>query len=116
MKTPSLDAEITRFIVRYLEVSGLSTATTVTQQRIDYEAMVHQFSYPHPVGIRTRDSRVAGRHADIALRHYYHGPGNDSALILIFARWWLLRRHHRARHISPRGQITDPSGMNFTSQ
>jgi acetyl esterase len=82
METPSLDAEITRFIVRYLEVSGLSTATTVTQQRINYEAMVRQFSYPHPAGIRTRDSRVAGRHGDIALRHYHHGPGNDSALIL----------------------------------
>jgi len=44
MKTVSLDAEITRFIKRYLEVSGLSTATSVTQQRIDYEAMVRQFS------------------------------------------------------------------------
>jgi acetyl esterase len=82
MKTPSLDTEITRFIERYLEVSGLSTATSVAQQRIDYEAMVRQFSYPHPAGIRTRDSRVAGRHGDIPLRHYYHGPGNDNALIL----------------------------------
>ena len=53
----------------------------MTQQRIDYEAMVHKFCYPHAAGIRTRDSRVAGRHGDIALRHYYHGPGNDSALI-----------------------------------
>jgi len=82
MKTPSLDPEITRFIERYLETSGLSTTTSVTQQRIDYEAMVRQFSYPHPAGIRTRDTRVAGRHGDIPLRHYYHGPGNDSALIL----------------------------------
>jgi acetyl esterase len=58
----------------------------VSQQRIDYEAMVRQFSYPHPPGIRTRDSRVAGRHGDIPLRHYYHDPSydnhNDSALIL----------------------------------
>jgi acetyl esterase len=86
MKTPSLDAETNRFIERYLEVSGLSTATSVAQQRIDYEAMVRQFSYPHPPGIRTHDSRVAGRHGDIPLRHYYHSPGpgndNDSALIL----------------------------------
>ena len=82
MKTASLDTEIIRFIERYLEASGLSTTTSVTQQRIDYEAMVRQFSYPHPPGIRSRDSSVAGRHGDIPLRHYYHGPGNDSALIL----------------------------------
>jgi acetyl esterase len=82
MQTPSLDAEIARFVDRYLEVSRLSTATTVTQQRVDYEAMVRHFSYPHPAGIRTRDSRVAGRHGDIPLRYYHHGPGNDSALIL----------------------------------
>jgi acetyl esterase len=82
MKNPSLDAEIIRFIERYLEASGLSTSTSVKQQRIDYEAMVHQFLYPHPPGIRTRDCSVAGRHGDIPLRHYHHGPGNDSALIL----------------------------------
>ena len=71
METAALDAEITRFIKRYLEVSGLSTATSVTQQRIDYEAMVRQFSYPHPADIRTRDSTVTGRHGDIPLRHLY---------------------------------------------
>ena len=86
MQTPPLDAEITRCIDRYLDVSGLSTATTVTQQCIDYEAMAGDFSYPHPAGIRSRDSRVPGRHGDIPLRHYCHSPGydnsNDSALIL----------------------------------
>jgi hypothetical protein len=54
MKNPSLDAEIIRFIECYLKTSGLSTSTSVKQQRIDYEAMVRQFSYPHPPGIRTR--------------------------------------------------------------
>jgi acetyl esterase len=82
MKSSPFDAEITQFINRYLELSGLSTATSVAQQRIDYESMVRQFTYPHPVGIRTEDSELPGRHGDIPLRHYYHGPGNDSALIL----------------------------------
>jgi acetyl esterase len=82
MKSPTFDAEITQFINRYLEVSGLSTATSVAQQRIDYESMVRQFTYPHPAGIRTEDSELPGRHGDIPLRHYYHGPGDDSALIL----------------------------------
>ena len=82
MKSPSFDAEITQFIINYLELSGLSTATSVAQQRIDYESMVHQFAYPHPPGIRTEDSRLQGRHGDVPLRHYYHGSGDDSALIL----------------------------------
>ena len=82
MKSSPFDAEITQFIKRYLELSGLSTATSVAQQRVDYAAMVHQFTYPHPAGIRTEDSELPGRHGDIPLRHYYHGPGDDSALIL----------------------------------
>ena len=82
MKSPSFDAEITQFINRYLALSGLSTATSVAQQRIDYELMVRQFTYPHPAGIHTEDSHLQGRHGDISLRHYHHGTGNDSALIL----------------------------------
>jgi len=82
MKSPSFDAEITQFIERYLELSGLSTATSVAQQRTDYESMVRQFTYPHPANIRTEDSRLQGRHGHIPLRHYYHGPADDSALIL----------------------------------
>lgn len=82
MKKPVLDAEFTAFIDHYLAVSGLSTATSVAQQRIDYEAVVRQFNYAHPPGITTRDSRIAGRHGDIPLRHYSYGSGDDSTLIL----------------------------------
>jgi acetyl esterase len=82
MDEPKIDPEITAFIEHYLGVSGLSTATSVAQQRIDYEAVVRQFSYPHPAGISTRDSRLAGRHGDIPLRHYRYGDGNDDAQIL----------------------------------
>jgi len=84
MKTgfDSLDSEVSAFIARYLEVSGLSTATSVAQQRIDYEAVVRQFSYPHPRGVHTRDSRVDGRHGEIPLRHYRYQAGDERALIL----------------------------------
>jgi len=82
MKKPVLDTEITAFIEHYLTVSGLSTATSVAQQRIDYEAVVRQFSYAHPAGISTRDSCLAGRHGDIPLRHYSYASGNENALIL----------------------------------
>jgi acetyl esterase len=82
MDTTSLDSEMNAFIARYLEVSGLSTATSVTQQRIDYEAMVRQFSYPHPRGVQTRDSTVNGRHGEIPLRHYRYKAGNERAVIL----------------------------------
>ena len=82
MNPASFDSQMIAFIRRYLEVSGLSTATSVTQQRIDYEAMVRQFSYPHPAGVQTRDSVVQGRHGDIPLRHYRYKAGNDRVLIL----------------------------------
>jgi acetyl esterase len=82
IKKPALDAEITAFIDRYITVSGLSTATSVAQQRSDYDTVVRQFSYAHPPGINTRDSRLAGRHGEIPLRHYSYRGGNDSALIL----------------------------------
>ncbi len=82
MNKPALDAEIAAFIDHYLSVSGLSTATSVAQQRTDYEAVVRQFSYAHPSGISTHDSLLAGRHGDIPLRHYSYGSGNDNALIL----------------------------------
>jgi len=82
MKSPSFDAEITQFIKRYLELSGLFTAASVAQQRIDYETIVRQFTYPHPAGIRTEDSVLPGRHGDIPLRHYYYGSGDDRALIM----------------------------------
>jgi len=82
MNRPVLDSEITAFIEHYLAVSGLSTATSVAQQRIDYEAVVRQFSYAHPAGISIRDNRLAGRHGDIPLRHYSYTSGNDNALTL----------------------------------
>jgi acetyl esterase len=82
MPWPALDPEIIRFIDRYLEASGLSTASSVAQQRIDYEAVLRQFTYPHPPGVRSNDSKVDGRHGEIPLRHYQLEHGNDNALIL----------------------------------
>ena len=82
MTRPALDPEILRFIDCYLEASGLSTTTSVAQQRIDYEAVLQQFNYPHPPGVRSSDSKVDGRHGDIPLRHYRFEQGNDNALIL----------------------------------
>jgi len=78
----ALDPEVLAFIDKYLEVSSLSTATSVKQQRLDYEAMVRHFRYPHPPGLRARDSTVDGRHGRIPLRHYQYGSGNHGALIL----------------------------------
>ena len=77
-----LDPEMASFIERYLEVSGLSTATSVEQQRIDYEAVVRQFRYAHPEGVETWDSVCRGRHGQIPLRHYRYRGGNDAALVL----------------------------------
>lgn len=82
MKPAELDPEITRFIERYLAASSLSTATSIAQQRRDYEALLRQFSYPHPPGVTCDDSQTEGRHGVIPLRHYRRGPGDDSALIL----------------------------------
>ena len=67
MREFSLDPGIIAFIDRYIEVSGLSTATTIDQQRIDYQAIVRHFRYPHPPGLKTRDSEVDGRYGKIAI-------------------------------------------------
>ncbi|MCP4389884.1 MAG: alpha/beta hydrolase [Gammaproteobacteria bacterium] len=77
-----LDPEMQAFIDSYLEVSRLSTATSIAQQRVDYYTMVKHFCYAHPAGITSSDSVANGRHGDIPLRHYRSGEGNDSALIL----------------------------------
>jgi acetyl esterase len=77
-----LDPEVRAFIDSYLEVSSLSTATSVSQQRQDYESMVRHFCYPHPPGITTFDSEVSGRHGQIPLRHYRLANGNSNALIM----------------------------------
>ena len=82
MPNSALDPEISRFIDCYLQASSLSTATSIEQQRRDYEDVVRQFSYPHPAGIRSSDRSIAGRHGSIPLRHYRNGRGNDQALIL----------------------------------
>ena len=82
MPRPAVDPEISRFIERYLQASGLSTASSIEQQRRDYESVVRQFSYPRPSGIRSSDRRIAGRHGDIPLRYYRHGRGDGRALIL----------------------------------
>jgi len=81
MPRPAPDPETASFIERYLEASGLSTASSVQQQRIDYGSMLSQFTYPHPPGISSSDSKVEGRHGDIPLRHYRFEQGNDRALI-----------------------------------
>ena len=111
----------------------------MTQQRIDYEAMVRQFSYPHPPGIRTRDAAVAGRHGDIPLRddarlyveRLQNAGGaarwiNESGLVLDYLRaprlssrqrrlHAHLRRNQRTRQLNPRGQTMVSAGMNITT-
>ena len=77
-----LDSEMRAFIDSYLEVSSLSTATSIEQQRSDYEAMLRHFRYPHPPGLACKDDIIKGRHGDIPVRHYRRGEGNDAALIL----------------------------------
>lgn len=82
MKEFDLDPEVATFIEKYIEVAGLSTTTSVAQQRIDYEALVRHFSYPHPPGLGTRDEAIKGRHGLIPLRHYRHRQVNSDAMIL----------------------------------
>jgi hypothetical protein len=65
-----LDSEMRAFIASYQEASSLSTATSIEQQRSDYEAMLRRFRYPHPPGLNCRDDIVEGRHGGIPLRHY----------------------------------------------
>jgi acetyl esterase len=77
-----LDPEMRAFIDKYREVSSLSTATSIEQQRSDYDAMLRHFCYQHPPGLVSNDAIVNGRHGDIPLRHYRHGEGNHRALIL----------------------------------
>lgn len=82
MKEFSLDPDIIAFIDRYLEVSSLSTATSVDQQRIDYEALVQHFCYPHPPGLSTQDIEIIGRHGKIPLRYYHSQQANSDARIM----------------------------------
>lgn len=77
-----LDDEMLAFIDRYIEVSSLSTATSIAEQRRDYDKMVRHFSYACPEGVSSRDHTVGGRHGDIPLRFYRYGEGDSSALIL----------------------------------
>ena len=82
MKEFNLDPEIVAFIEKYLDVSNLSTASSVTQQRIDYDAVVRHFYYPRPSGLNSRDDAVEGRHGMIPLRHYRYQQGNGNTLIM----------------------------------
>lgn len=82
MKHASLDNEMQAYIDRYLGASGLSTATSISQQRLDYEAMLRQFQHPHPDGVTTHDTEINGRHGPVPLRHYRYRDGNDAALVL----------------------------------
>lgn len=79
-----LDPAITRFIDRYLEVSGLSTATTVAQQRADYAKIVDHFRHPRPDSVSSEDSTVDGRHGPIPIRRYRHAETDDSARVMFF--------------------------------
>ena len=81
MQEYDLDPEMTAFIERYVEVSGLSTATSVAEQRRDYDRMLRHFSHPRPDGISSRDWRVSGRHGEIPLRQYRYREGETGALI-----------------------------------
>jgi acetyl esterase len=82
MKEFNLDPEVIAFIEKYIQVSNLSTATSVAQQRIDYDAVVKHFCYPRPAGLNTRDEAVEGRHGMIPLRHYRYQQGNGDAIIM----------------------------------
>lgn len=79
-----LDPEIAVFIDRYLEVSGLSTATTVAQQRADYDKIVEHFRCPRPDSVSSEDSAVAGRHGPIPIRSYRHARADDRARVMFF--------------------------------
>ena len=68
MRKFDLDPEIIAFVESYVEVSNLSTTTSIARQRIDYEATVKHFYHPHPPGLSTRDDRAEGRHGMIPLR------------------------------------------------
>jgi acetyl esterase len=82
MKEFNLDPEVIAFIDDYVGVSSLSTATSVAQQRSDYDAVVRHFCYPRPAGLDTRDEVVEGRHGMIPLRHYRYRQGNREALVM----------------------------------
>ncbi len=77
-----LDDEMLAFIERYIEVSNLSTATSIAEQRRDYDKMVQHFSYARPEGVGSRDEAITGRHGDVPLRRYRWREGNAGALIL----------------------------------
>ncbi len=82
MDNYDLDAEMLAFIDRYIEVSNLSTATSIAEQRRDYDKMLHCFSYARPEGVSSLDQTVRGRHGDIPLRSYRYRDGDSSALIM----------------------------------
>ena len=81
MNATLLDREMRDFVERYLEASGLATATSIAQQRVDYEAMLQAFRYPHPEGVTTRDEVIDGRHGSIPIRHYRYRGGDSRALL-----------------------------------
>ena len=86
-----LDPDYTAFIERYLEVSALSTATSVEQQRIDYDAMVREFTHAYPSGVDSEDSQIDGRHGPVPLRHYRsRDPGGDALVLFIHGGGFIL--------------------------
>ena len=84
MTAYDLDPEMAAFVERYLAVSGLSTATTVAQQRLDYDKIVEYFRYPRPDGVTSEDATLEGRHGPIPIRRYRPRRTDGRARLLFF--------------------------------
>ena len=83
MPSFDLDPDYRAFIESYLAATRLSTASSVSQQRADYQQVIDRFRYPYPQGVVAEDSRIEGRHGPIPLRHYRcTDPADGNARIL----------------------------------
>ena len=78
----TLDSEMSAFIDKYLDASGLSISKPIEQQRADYNWLVQTFRSPRPDFITSRDALLNGRHGPIPIRRYQHTQSNTSARIL----------------------------------
>ncbi|MDJ0779074.1 MAG: alpha/beta hydrolase [Gammaproteobacteria bacterium] len=79
-----LDPDYRAFIDSYLAATRLSTATSVAQQRADYQYVIDRFRYPYPAGIDTDDSRIDGRHGPVPLRRYRCARPADQTTRILF--------------------------------
>jgi len=89
-----LDPEILAFIETPLRVSNnLSTASSIEQQRENYDNSCQHFYYGYPPGIESADDHVAGRHGNIPIRRYRYDKRNsptDSQIIFIHGGGFIL--------------------------